>query len=163
MALDPFVGDNAEHLDWCKQRGLTLKQYISDFYNIQYLPSPFECIITNPEYKPSSLKKTFKKVKLIDCPSALLIPSHVIGKSYFWNIFSENDDILIFEPNQIYKFNKLNADGKRYECGKPPFVGIWLLYNFSLRIKFVIKKHTIIVTESNKRYNVKIVKGSTSI
>eukprot|EP01084_Bolivina_argentea_P072220 131175_1 len=131
-ALDPFIGDDAQHILWCQQFGLTLKQYLVDFFNIQYLPKHLQCIVSNSPYSPFLLKKIFLKLKIMIVIFALLVPKWVIAEPWFWNIWNEEDNLCFFQPKEDYRFELYTESGKREQyTGKSKLKTIWIFGNFT--------------------------------
>ena len=70
-----------------------------------------ECIVTNPPF--SKAKEVLTRLKELDKPFILILPSSKIGTQYFRQLFCNNDDpIQIIIPRKRIHFQKL-VDGVR--------------------------------------------------
>lgn len=98
-ALDPFIGRHALQLQWCKELGLRLLQFHTDFMKIEYLREDIQFIASNPPYHVDFVNRVLLRLKSRQIPFALLVKRDVIMSDWFWNIFNGKDEIYIYRPD----------------------------------------------------------------
>lgn len=130
IGLDPFIGHSNTHIIWCKQRGVTLKQFVTDWNHIQFLPKSIDYFLTNPVYEPRFLRLIFIKLRILDNMFALCVPHWVLEQQWFLRTFNDVlHDVCFFKPQRKYKFERYDQEQrKRIQLTDPPFHPIWLFY-----------------------------------
>tara|TARA_R100000654_G_scaffold74846_2_gene110263 strand:- start:1057 stop:1530 length:474 start_codon:yes stop_codon:yes gene_type:complete len=100
----PFYGDGKQK-QYFSNMGFDIIHEDRDFF--QYTPD-FDIIIDNPPF--SNLRKILEKIKELENPFMLLMPSSKINAIWFLKMFKEHLQIII--PINKLHFTNLNEDKK---------------------------------------------------
>lgn len=117
----PFYCDGSQKTHF-KELGFDVMHEDKDFFS--YTPE-YDLLIDNPPF--SKKKEIFKKLKAIDKPFILILPSPMLSYKYFQEYFK--DDIQIIIPSKRINFCHLNSDNKNYT---PPFASFYFCYKMNL-------------------------------
>ena len=111
----PFFGDGKQK-EYFKEMGFDIIHEDEDFFN----NNKGEIIIDNPPF--SKKKEIFKRLKEIDKPFILIVPSVMLCYKYFQEYFSDSLQIII--PKTRIKFKHINSTNKNYS---PPYASFFFL------------------------------------
>ena len=117
----PFYCDGKQK-EYFKELGYDIIHEDKDFFS--YTPN-YDIIIDNPPF--SKKKEILKKLKELEKPFILILPSVMLCYKYFQEDFSDNLQIII--PKSRIKFNLLNSDNNNYT---PPFASFYFCYKMNL-------------------------------
>jgi hypothetical protein len=95
-----------------------------------------ECdyIISNP---PFSIKKQIlEKLKILDKPFILILPTLSIQTKYMKHIF--NDELQIIMPTKKMFFYKFNEDGTKHKIDKLSYYCSYVCYKMNLPKDFIL-------------------------
>jgi len=118
----PFYCDGSQKTHF-KELGFDVIHEDKDFFS--YTPE-YDLMIDNIPF--SKKKEIFKKLKAIDKPFILILPSPMLSYKYFQDYFKDNIQIII--PSKRIKFCHLNSDNKNYT---PPFASFYFCYKMNLK------------------------------
>ena len=113
---------NGKQKEYFKEMDFDIIHEDKDFFS--YTPN-YDIIIDNPPF--SKKKEILKKLKELEKPFILILPSVMLCYKYFQEDFSENLQIII--PKSRIKFNLLNSDNNNYT---PPFASFYFCYKMNL-------------------------------
>tara|TARA_R110002126_G_scaffold88646_5_gene212392 strand:+ start:5628 stop:6101 length:474 start_codon:yes stop_codon:yes gene_type:complete len=116
----PFFGDGKQK-EYFKEMGFDIIHEDEDFFN----NNKGEIIIDNPPF--SKKKEIFKRLKEIDKPFILIVPSVMLCYKYFQEYFSDSLQIII--PKTRIKFKHINSTNKNYS---PPYASFFFCYKMNL-------------------------------
>jgi len=117
----PFYCDGKQK-EYFKDMGFDIIHEDKDFFS--YTPE-YDIMIDNPPF--SKKKEILKKLKEIDKPFILIIPSVMLCYKYFQDYF-KNDLQMIVTYNRI-KFRHINSTNKNYT---PPYASFYFCYKMNL-------------------------------
>ena len=117
----PFYCDGKQK-EYFKDMGYDIIHEDRDFFS--YTPE-YDIIIDNPPF--SRKKEIFSRLKELDKPFILIVPSVMLCYKYFQEYFSDNLQIII--PKSRIKFRHLNSTNKNYT---PPYASIFFCYKMNL-------------------------------
>ena len=116
----PFYCDGKQK-EYFKEMGFDIIHEDEDFFE----NNKGDIIIDNPPF--SKKKEIFKRLKEIDKPFILIIPSVMLCYKYFQEYFSDNLQIII--PKTRIKFKHINSTNKNYT---PPYASFFFCYKMNL-------------------------------
>jgi hypothetical protein len=116
----PFFGDGKQK-EYFKEMGFDIIHEDEDFFN----NNKGEIIIDNPPFIKK--KEIFKRLKEIDKPFILIVPSVMLCYKYFQEYFSDSLQIII--PKTRIKFKHINSTNKNYS---PPYASFFFCYKMNL-------------------------------
>ena len=116
----PFFGDGKQK-EYFKEMGFDIIHEDEDFFD----NNKGEIIIDNPPF--SKKKDIFKRLKELEKPFILIIPSVMLCYKYFQEYFSEHMQIIV--PKTRIKFQQLNSVNKNYT---PPYASFFFCYKMNL-------------------------------
>jgi len=116
----PFYCDGKQK-EYFKDMGFDIIHEDEDFFK----NNKGDIIIDNPPF--SKKKEIFKRLKEIDKPFILIIPSVMLCYKYFQEYFSDNLQIII--PKTRIKFKHINSTNKNYT---PPYASFFFCYKMNL-------------------------------
>jgi len=117
----PFYGDGKQK-EYFKKMGFDIIHENEDFFKNK----KGDIIIDNPPF--SKKKQIFKRLKEIDKPFILIIPSVMLCYKYFQEYFS--DELQIIVPRTRIKFQHINSENKNYT---PPYASFFFCYKMKLK------------------------------
>ena len=117
----PFYCDGKQK-EYFKDMGFDIIHQDRDFFS--YTPD-YDIMIDNPPF--SKKKEILEKLKEIDKPFILIIPSVMLGYKYFQDYF-KNDLQMNVTYNRI-KFRHINSTNKNYT---PPYASFYFCYKMNL-------------------------------
>jgi len=117
----PFYCDGKQK-EYFKDMGFDIIHEDKDFFS--YTPD-YDIMIDNPPF--SKKKEILQKLKEIDKPFILIIPSVMLCYKYFQDYF-KNDLQMIVTYNRI-KFRHINSTNKNYT---PPYASFYFCYKMNL-------------------------------
>jgi len=118
----PFYGDGKQK-EYFKNMGIDIIHEDTDFFTNTF---DYDIIIDNPPF--SKKKDIFKKLKELEKPFILIIPSVMLCYKYFQEYFSEHLQIIV--PKTRIKFQQLNSVNKNYT---PPYASFFFCYKMKLK------------------------------
>lgn len=106
IIAEPFgTNPNLESFKYLKSICKEVKYCEGDFFKNDF--EGVECIISNPPYNPRGMKeKVFKRLKELDIPFIMLVPSTCLHTKYLYDIF-KNEDIQVLLPNDKIHFYQI--------------------------------------------------------
>ena len=116
----PFYCDGKQK-EYFKDMGFDIIHEDRDFFN--YTPQ-YDMVIDNPPF--SKKKEILKRLKELDKPFILIIPSVMLCYKYFQDDYK---DIQIIVPYNRVKFKHLNDTNKNYT---PPYASFYFCYKMNL-------------------------------
>lgn len=117
----PFFGDGKQK-EYFSDMGFDIIHENEDFFK----NNKGDIIIDNPPF--SKKKQIFKRLKEIDKPFILIIPSVMLCYKYFQEYFS--DELQIIVPRTRIKFQHINSKNKNYT---PPYASFFFCYKIGLK------------------------------
>ena len=117
----PFYCDGKQK-EYFKDMGFDIIHEDKDFFS--YTPE-YDIMIDNPPF--SKKKEILTRIKEIDKPFILIIPSVMLCYKYFQDYF-KNDLQMIVTYNRI-KFRHINSTNKNYT---PPYASFYFCYKMNL-------------------------------
>ena len=117
----PFYCDGKQK-EYFKDMGFDIIHEDKDFFS--YTPE-YDIMIDNPPF--SKKKEILTRIKEIDKPFILIIPSVMLCYKYFQNYFKDDLQIII-SLNRI-KFRHINSTNKNYT---PPYASFYFCYKMNL-------------------------------
>ena len=117
----PFYCDGKQK-EYFKDMGFDIIHEDKDFFT--YTPD-YDLVIDNPPF--SKKKEILTKLKELDKPFILIIPSVMLCYKYFQNYFKDDLQIII-SLNRI-KFRHMNSTNKNYT---PPYASFYFCYKMNL-------------------------------
>ena len=117
----PFYCDGKQK-EYFKDMGFDILHEDKDFFS--YTPE-YDIMIDNPPF--SKKKEILTRIKEIDKPFILIIPSVMLCYKYFQDYF-KNDLQMIVTYNRI-KFRHINSTNKNYT---PPYASFYFCYKMNL-------------------------------
>jgi len=117
----PFYCDGKQK-EYFKDMGFDILHEDKDFFS--YTPE-YDIMIDNPPF--SKKKDILTRIKEIDKPFILIIPSVMLCYKYFQNYFKDDLQIII-SLNRI-KFRHINSTNKNYT---PPYASFYFCYKMNL-------------------------------
>ena len=117
----PFYCDGKQK-EYFKDMGFDIIHEDKDFFS--YTPE-YDIMIDNPPF--SKKKEILTRIKEIDKPFILIIPSVMLCYKYFQDYF-KNDLQIIVTYNRI-KFRHINSTNKNYT---PPYASFYFCYKMNL-------------------------------
>ena len=116
----PFYCDGKQK-EYFKDMGFDIIHEDEDFFN----NNKGDIIIDNPPF--SKKKEIFSRLKKLDKPFILIVPSVMLCYKYFQEYFSDNLQIII--PKSRIKFRHINSTNKNYT---PPYASFFFCYKMNL-------------------------------
>ena len=104
--------------NYLRTKGYKVIHENKDFFT--YEPEHYDIIVTNPPF--SKRKEIFNKLKQLDKPFAILVPTVSLNNQYFCNLFRDEEFNLVF-PTKRIQFIK---DGK--VTNKCNFDCVWICH-----------------------------------
>ena len=109
------------------------KEYFKELFNLDIIHenedffenNKGEIIIDNPPF--SKKKEIFKRLKELDKPFILVVPSVMLCYPYFQEYFGDNLQLII--PKNRIKFKHINSTNKNYT---PPYASFFYCYKMNL-------------------------------
>lgn len=117
----PFYCDGMQK-EYFKDMGFDIIHDDKDFFD--YTPD-YDIIIDNPPF--SKKKDILTRIKQLDKPFILIIPSVMLCYKYFQQYFKDHLQIII-SLNRI-KFRHINSTNKNYT---PPYASFYFCYKMNL-------------------------------
>jgi len=117
----PFYCDGKQK-EYFQQMGFDIIHEDKDFFS--YTPE-FDIIVDNPPF--SKKKDILTRIKQLDKPFILIIPSVMLCYKYFQTYFKDDLQIII-SLNRI-KFRHINSTNKNYT---PPYASFYFCYKMNL-------------------------------
>lgn len=117
----PFYCDGKQG-EYFKDMGYDIIHEDKDFFS--YTPE-YDIVVDNPPF--SKKKEVLERLKEIDKPFILLLPSVMLSYKYFIDLFK--NDIQIVVPYNRVKFKHLNKPDKNYT---PPYACYYFFYKMNL-------------------------------
>ena len=117
----PFYCDGKQK-EYFKDMGYDIIHEDKDFFS--YTPE-YDIMVDNPPF--SKKKEILTRIKEIDKPFILIIPSVMLCYKYFQNYFKDDLQIII-SLNRI-KFRHINSTNKNYT---PPYASFYFCYKMKL-------------------------------
>ena len=117
----PFYCDGKQK-EYFKDMGFDIIHEDKDFFS--YTPE-YDIVIDNPPF--SKKKEILAKLKELDKPFILIVPSMMLSYKYFQEDFKNNIQVII--PSKRINFKHLNSDKKNYS---PPFASFYFCYKMNL-------------------------------
>ena len=117
----PFYCDGKQK-EYFKEMGYDIIHEDEDFFS--YTPD-FDIIVDNPPF--SKKKEILTRIKELDKPFILIIPSVMLCYKYFQKYFKDDLQIII-SLNRI-KFRHIDSDNKNYT---PPYASFYFCYKMNL-------------------------------
>ena len=117
----PFYCDGKQK-EYFKDMGFDIIHEDKDFFT--YTPE-YDIVIDNPPI--SKKKEILAKLKELDKPFILIVPSMMLSYKYFQEDFKNNIQVII--PSKRINFKHLNSDKKNYS---PPFASFYFCYKMNL-------------------------------
>tara|TARA_R110000851_G_scaffold97349_2_gene211004 strand:- start:498 stop:977 length:480 start_codon:yes stop_codon:yes gene_type:complete len=117
----PFYCDGMQK-EYFKDMGFDIIHDNKDFFD--YTPD-YDIIIDNPPF--SKKKDILTRIKQLDKPFILIIPSVMLCYKYFQQYFKDHLQIII-SLNRI-KFRHINSTNKNYT---PPYASFYFCYKMNL-------------------------------
>ena len=117
----PFYCDGKQK-EYFKDMGFDIIHQDKDFFS--YIPE-YDIMIDNPPF--SKKKEILTRIKEIDKPFILIIPSVMLCYKYFQNYFKDDLQIII-SLNRI-KFRHIDSTNKNYT---PPYASFYFCYKMNL-------------------------------
>ena len=118
----PFYCDGKQK-EYFKDMGFDIIHEDKDFFS--YTPD-YDIIIDNPPF--SKKKDILTRIKELDKPFILIIPSVMLCYKYFQNYFK--DDLQIIISLKRIKFCHINSTNKNYT---PPYASFYFCYKMNLK------------------------------
>jgi len=116
----PFYCDGKQK-EYFKEMGYDIIHENEDFFE----NNKGDIIIDNPPF--SKKKEIFLRLKELDKPFILIVPSVMLCYKYFQEYFSDNLQIII--PKSRIKFRHINSTNKNYT---PPYASFFFCYKMNL-------------------------------
>ncbi len=120
LIWSPFYCDGKQK-EYFEDMGYNIIHEDRDFFS--YTPK-YDILIDNPPF--SKKKEILKRLKELDKPFILIMPSVMLSYKYFQEDFK---DIQILIPYKRINFKHLNSDKKNYS---PPFASFYFCYKMGL-------------------------------
>ena len=117
----PFYCDGKQK-EYFAEMGFDIIHEDKDFFS--YTPE-YDIVIDNPPF--SKKKEILAKLKELDKPFILIVPSMMLSYKYFQEDFKNNIQVII--PSKRINFKHLNSDKKNYS---PPFASFYFCYKMNL-------------------------------
>ncbi len=117
----PFYCDGKQK-EYFQEMGFDIIHEDKDFFS--YTPE-FDIIVDNPPF--SKKKDILTRIKQLDKPFILIIPSVMLCYKYFQTYFKDDLQIII-SLNRI-KFRHINSTNKNYT---PPYASFYFCYKMNL-------------------------------
>ncbi len=117
----PFYCDGKQK-EYFQEMGFDIIHEDKDFFS--YTPE-FDIIVDNPPF--SKKKDILTRIKELDKPFILIIPSVMLCYKYFQTYFKDDLQIII-SLNRI-KFRHINSTNKNYT---PPYASFYFCYKMNL-------------------------------
>tara|TARA_R100000995_G_C3433136_1_gene99505 strand:+ start:156 stop:635 length:480 start_codon:yes stop_codon:yes gene_type:complete len=117
----PFYCDGKQK-EYFKEMGYDIIHEDKDFFS--YTPD-YDIIVDNPPF--SKKKEILTRIKELDKPFILIIPSVMLCYKYFQKYFKDDLQIII-SLNRI-KFRHIDSDNKNYT---PPYASFYFCYKMNL-------------------------------
>ena len=116
----PFYcdGQQKEHF---KEMGFDIIHEDEDFFQ----NNKGECVIDNPPF--SKKREVLERLKELEKPFILILPSVMLGYKYFQEYFSQDLQMII--PKTRIKFTQLGKENKNYT---PPYASFYYCYKMNL-------------------------------
>tara|TARA_R110000772_G_scaffold19225_1_gene53862 strand:- start:44 stop:532 length:489 start_codon:yes stop_codon:yes gene_type:complete len=86
-----------------------------------------EIIVSNPPFDKKILSKIFKRLKIIDKPFILIMPSGKLNTNYFKECFKNEIQLIMPKPNRI-AFTKMSKE----KNSSPSFICYYYCYKMNL-------------------------------
>ena len=116
----PFYCDGKQK-EYFKDMGFDIIHEDEDFFK----NNKGDIIVDNPPF--SKKKEIFLRLKELDKPFILIVPSVMLCYKYFQEYFSDNLQIIV--PKSRIKFRNLNNHNKNYS---PPYASFYFCYKMNL-------------------------------
>ena len=116
----PFYCDGKQK-EYFKEMGYDIIHENEDFFE----NNKGDIIIDNPPF--SKKKEIFLRLKELDKPFILIVPSVMLCYKYFQEYFSDNLQIII--PKSRIKFRHIKSTNKNYT---PPYASFFFCYKMNL-------------------------------
>tara|TARA_R110000824_G_scaffold229365_1_gene417053 strand:- start:15 stop:491 length:477 start_codon:yes stop_codon:yes gene_type:complete len=120
LIWSPFYCDGKQK-EYFEELGYNIIHEDKDFFS--YTPD-YDIVIDNPPF--SKKKEILKRLKELDKPFILIIPSVMLCYKYFQDDYK---DIQIIIPYNRIKFRHLNSSNKNYT---PPYASFYFCYKMDL-------------------------------
>ena len=120
LIWSPFYCDGKQK-EYFEEMGYNIIHEDKDFFS--YTPD-YDIVIDNPPF--SKKKEILKRLKELDKPFILIIPSVMLCYKYFQDDYK---DIQIIIPYNRIKFRHLNSSNKNYT---PPYASFYFCYKMDL-------------------------------
>ena len=130
IIAEPFgYNPNLEGFQYLKSICKEVRCCEGDFFKNDF--KDIECIISNPPYNPRGMKeKIFRRLKQLDIPFIMLVPSTCLHTKYLYDIFN-NEDIQILMPNDEINFYQIK-DSKILKRNNCSFYTCFICYKMNL-------------------------------